>query len=96
MIHKIFTVYDSKAELFMQPFFMPTTGQALRSFEDTCNDPSTLFAKHPADFTLFEIGSYEDITCAIHINDSKVNLGTALEYVQKQNDITKLRSATND
>jgi len=95
MIHKIFTVYDSKAELFMQPFFMPTTGQALRSFEDTCNDSSTLFAKHPADFTLFEIGSYEDITCEIRINDSKVNLGTALEYVQTNNEVTELRSAKN-
>ena len=85
MIHKIFTVYDSKAELFMQPFFMPTTGQAIRSFEDTCNDSSTMFSKHPADFTLFEIGSFEDVTCEIYINDAKVNLGTALEYVQTQN-----------
>jgi len=96
MIQKIFTVYDSKTELFMQPFFMPTTGQALRSFEDTCNDESTLFAKHPADFTLFEIGTYDDTNCAIVKHDAMVNLGTALEYVQKQNEVTKLRSATND
>lgn len=86
MMQKIFTVFDSKAELYMQPFFMATTGQALRSFEDTCNDTSTVFSKHPADFTLFEIGTYDDLTGNIFMHDSKINLGNALEYVQKQID----------
>lgn len=84
MLLKIFNVYDSKAETYMQPFFMQTTGQALRSFEDTVNDPSTVFNKHSADFTLFEIGTYDDQTAQIITLESKINLGTALEYIKQE------------
>ena len=86
MLLKIFTVFDSKVNAYMQPFFMTSTGQALRSFEDTVNDPSTQFYKHAADFTLFEIGTYDDAKAEFKISDAKTNLGCALEY-QKQIDI---------
>lgn len=80
MKFKIFCVYDSKAEAYMQPFLMPTKGQAIRAFQTTVNDPSTDFNKYPGDFTLFEIGEWDDQTSKIGSYDTKVNLGTALEH----------------
>jgi len=82
MITKIFTVYDSKAEAYLQPFFMPNRGQAIRAFQDTVNDPKTQFHKHPSDFSLFEIGTYDDLSGAITMHDAKVNLGTAVEFLK--------------
>lgn len=80
MTSKIFCVYDSKMEAYMQPFFLQTKGAALRAWADTVNDPKTQFNKHPGDFTLFEIGEYNDETGTLTNFTAKINLGNALEF----------------
>jgi len=60
MKHKIFTVYDSKAKAYITPFFLHEDGMALRVFGDCINDTTHQFGKHPEDYTLFEIGTWED------------------------------------
>lgn len=60
MIFKIFSVFDEKAAAYLPPFYLPTTPMAVRSFADCVNDPGHAFGKHPQDFTLFELGSFDD------------------------------------
>ena len=79
MITKIFTIFDSKAASYLPPMYMQSTGAMIRTFEDECNNEKSHFNKHPADFTLFEIGSFDDQTCEIVSLDVKIPLGTALE-----------------
>lgn len=67
MIIKIFTVFDSKAEAYMQPFFVQSKGQAIRSFTEAANDSNHQFNKYPADFTLFELGDYDDATSKFNL-----------------------------
>lgn len=57
---KIFSIFDSKAKVFGVPFFMPSVGMAIRAFGDLVNERGSLVNKHPEDFTLFEIGKYDD------------------------------------
>ena len=83
MIHKVFTVYDSKAEAYMQPFFSPTTGLAIRSFSEVANNKDHAFSKYPEDYTLFEIGEFNDIDGSIKMLDAKKSIGIALDYVQQ-------------
>lgn len=91
MIISVFAIYDSKSEAFMQPFFMQTKGAALRAFSDTVQDPSTSFNKHPADFTLFQIGEYDDSSGKLSSTKTPLSLGTALEYLSKaQNEIPNI------
>jgi len=80
MLLKIFTIYDSKTEAYMSPFFNQSTGGALRSFEEACRDENSTFHKYPSDFTLFEIGSFDDNTAQIQFHDAKISLGSANEY----------------
>lgn len=80
---KVFAVYDSAVGAYMQPFFMQSKGLALRSWLDAANDPKTQFHAHPADFTLFEIGEYDEIEGVLTTHPVKVNLGTALELKAK-------------
>lgn len=80
---KIFAIHDAKVGSYMQPFFMQSAGQALRSWGTSINDPSTLFCTHPADFTLFELGTYDDETGMVLAHEIKINLGTALELKTK-------------
>lgn len=77
---QIFTVYDTAVEAYMQPFFMRSKGEAIRSFEAACKDPEHNFAKNPTDFVLFWIGSYDDETAQITQDNPPVSLGTALEH----------------
>lgn len=77
---KLFTVYDIKTEAYLPTFHMKSTGEALRAWEETCNDPKSNICKYPADFTLFEIGTWDDSTCSFEIFESKISLGSANEY----------------
>lgn len=60
MITKVFTVRDQKAAAYLLPFFQMTTGMAIRSFSDRCNDLTHGFCQHPEDYTLWQLGTFED------------------------------------
>jgi len=81
----ICSVFDRKAEAFMAIFTVQGLGQAIRSFEDACGDPQHEFAKHPEDFILFCLGSYDQETGELKVPDNgKYPLGSGLELRKKQ------------
>ena len=80
MFYKVFTVYDAKAECYMQPFTMRSRGEAVRAFEQSANDPQNNIGRFAEDFTLFEIGEYDDATGRMSQFDALVALGCAIEY----------------
>ena len=65
MTHQMFSVYDSKAEAYLPPFQADTLGLAERMFQDTINDPRTPFHKHPEDYTLYHIGTFDSHTAQL-------------------------------
>jgi hypothetical protein len=83
---KVFSVYDSKVEAYLQPFFLRSRGEAVRAFTDACRDPKTQFAQYPADFTLFEIADYDDVDGSLLPHSVKVSLGSSLELISKSNE----------
>lgn len=60
MIIRVFAVYDSKTVAFMQPFFSQSSGSAMRAFGDAANDKQSGLYKHPGDYQLYEIGTFDD------------------------------------
>lgn len=80
---KIFTIYDIKAQSYLPPFYMQSTGQAMRAFEDTVNDETTQFSKHPEDFVIFEVGSFDDQTCTFDLQKTPITLAKAIELIIK-------------
>lgn len=81
-IIKAFSVFDSKAESYIQPFFFPATGQAIRAFETAAQDENHEFYKHAADYTLFEIGTFNQGTGHLE-HGIPINLGNALALVSR-------------
>lgn len=80
---KIFAVYDTAVAAYMQPFFMQSKGAAIRGWLDAAEDPKTQFNKHPGDFTLFELGEYDEETGKFENALTPINLGTALSLIAK-------------
>lgn len=84
MILQMFSVFDDKGEAYLTPFFMKAKGEAVRAFIELAKDGTSQFAKHPADFTLFHIGTFDDSTSIVTMLEPTVNLGKALEFISKE------------
>ena len=82
-IVKMFNFYDSKAEAFAHaPQFYETTGLAIRAIQKGCNTKGSGFAENPADYTFFEVGTYNLDTGEVKMYDTKKELGLALQFVE--------------
>lgn len=79
---KVFSVYDTKAACFGTPFFAVSKGVAIRMFTELANDKRSSVSKYPTDFTLWEIGEFEDIKGTLIPLEHNVNLGFAQEFVR--------------
>lgn len=57
---RIFSVYDVKAEIFQKPFTASKIGEAMRGFTDVVKDKNHALGQHPEDYSLFEIGNFDE------------------------------------
>lgn len=70
----IISVKDTAAQAFTRPIFVPAIPVALRSFRDEVNrvDSTDDLARHPDDFELYEIGSFDDATGIIEVIEPRL------------------------
>ena len=80
MKNLVFSVYDSKAEMFNTPMFFRSKPEALRAFTDECNREGSSLYQHPADFTLFLVGDFDIETGKITPMNTPSSLGLAQEF----------------
>ncbi len=59
MILKIYSVWDSKAAAYIQPFFATNDAVATRMFETAANDAGHDFHRYAEDYALFRIGQFD-------------------------------------
>lgn len=78
----IYAIRDNQVAAFSQPFYSQTNGSALRAFSDHVNENGTPANKHPQDFDLYQLGTYDDQTGAI-TSMTPVRIGSAIEYKEK-------------
>jgi len=78
---KVFSIFDEKAQVFSQPFFMAHNGLALRAFSDLVGEKGTNVNKHPSDFKLYNIGFYDDVSGALESLSQPEFLANATDYV---------------
>ncbi|AXH77991.1 MAG: nonstructural protein [Microviridae sp.] len=70
--------------MFGPPFNMPARGQAVRAFSDLANDKNTQVGRHPSDFKLVEIATFDD-TKGVYTSLEHMTLGFASDYVDLGN-----------
>lgn len=79
----IFSVYDSKAQAYLQPFFTHNKQTAIRSFATAAQQSDHDFHRYAADYTLFQIGEWDAQSGHINTLENKLNLGMASEFIEK-------------
>lgn len=60
MIVKLYAVVDKVSGVFDGPHKAINEGQFLRGFQDQINNPDSPIARHPEDFYVVELGSFND------------------------------------
>ncbi len=81
MKHRIFCIHDVAAGCYLPPFVLHEPAMAIRAFGDCVNSDTHQFGKHPGDYTLFEVGSFDDASCLLVAWPGAKKLANGLELV---------------
>ena len=65
----IYSIKDSKAGTFSQPFYSVNHSTAIRSFNASLQDATNPLSNYPQDFSLYHLGTWEDREARITLND---------------------------
>lgn len=82
MIWKMFSIQDAKVGTFSPPQFFRSAGEAMRVIGDTLASGESMLSKHPEDFSLFEVGEFDDQTSAIATGAPR-SYGTLVQFMPK-------------
>jgi len=88
MKHNIYSIFDQASGLYARPFTTQSDGEAIRSFTDVGCDAEHPIGKHPADYTLFRLGIFDDNTGKL-TDEANTHLGNALERVASTQNVNK-------
>lgn len=84
MLFSVFSIYDSGISTWLPPLYSRNKGEMLRQFTDATNDSQSKLYKYPGDFTLFEIGTWNDDTCEFSLHKVPYKIGVAIEFLKKE------------
>lgn len=85
----LFSIHDIKSKIYNKPFHQLNQEEALRTASDLANDKEHTPGKHPADFSMFQLGSYEDTT-------GKCDLYQSPEHICNLNDLVLISESDLD
>lgn len=76
MKYVVCSVLDLTGQQYGRPFTVVSDGSAIRSFSDEINhaSDSSLLYKHPDDFQLFKLGTFDDSSALFELLDVPVML----------------------
>lgn len=83
MLLNAYTLYDTKALIYSPPFYCSAHGAAVRMVMDLAADPNTSVGRHPADFTLFCVGQWNDAVGCLLPSDVREHISDVLPLVPK-------------
>ena len=79
MLMYVFTVRDSKAEAYLNPFYVQNESLAVRAMKDCINDENHSFAKHIEDYALYALGTYDDVSGKFDLLDAPSHVANLVE-----------------
>lgn len=80
MKHIVFSIYDQASQAYLRPMFVTAPGQAIRAFVDEVNKKDSPLNKYPDQYTLFEIGEFEDTKAKLQAC-TPISYGNGKQYI---------------
>ncbi len=81
----VYTVKDLVAKTYIPPFTMKTDRDAIEGFRLVTNDEGTPYNKHPEDYVLFKIATYDERTGKVTSMEENEQLIVAKELYKGGN-----------
>jgi len=78
---RMYAIYDSKAAAYLQPFFCANNAIAFRNIGRAVKNPQSPFAEFPADFNLFCLAAFDDVSGKLEPFKAPENLGNFLQFL---------------
>lgn len=78
----LYSVRDSATGVYQNIFQSPTNEAAMRDFGDLARDETTSVNKHPDDYILYRVGSWDDDTGTI-TREEPIKLAHARDYLHE-------------
>lgn len=99
MKYVICAVYDRAAAAYGRPIFVLSVGGAIRSFQDEINRvaPENEMNRHPKDFDLYELGTFDDGQARFEIHEDGprcVAIGGQLELRFEGGNVAPIKLAS--
>ena len=94
---KAFSIYDKIAAVFAIPFFQSNSGVAKRAFEQLNSDKNSAIYHHPSDYSLFEVGEYDDQSGKMIPHEVPIHIANATRpnYADQSSEKANLPEATH-
>lgn len=87
MIYRVYSIFDRKALIYHPPFFQPTDGAATRLVRDLANDVQTQIGRHPGDYVLYRVGTYDDSNGGLYPIDPRDHVVDVIALVDRPADL---------
>lgn len=84
MKSKVCSIYDSGVMAYSPLLHFRAKGEATRWWTQQVNDATSPFNKTPGDYTLFEVGEFDDQSGIMVNHKVHESLGLATEYLRKE------------
>lgn len=83
MILSVYSIFDDKAKVYVDPYYFAHDGQAKRAFgEMVVGKRMGLLSSHPQDFHLYKLGDFDNSSGRFISCDVPEFLCHALDYVK--------------
>ena len=83
MVLTVVSIYDRVSETFGRLFFSVSAGSAIRSFSDEIKNesPDNMLFKHPKDFELYSLGTFNDSDGKFTLSETPKLLTSGVYFV---------------
>lgn len=81
---QLFALRDTALEAYGAVMTYSATGQAVREFTDQVNDKQSQINKHPEDYMLFFLGTYDNDTGMILQPDQPKQMARAIDVIIRE------------
>lgn len=82
MLLGVYSIYDTAVKAYSAPIYARNKGEMLRQWSDAVNDRESKLSRHPSDYILFELGTFDDSNAVYTPLVAPLRLATALDFVK--------------